>query len=584
MTRFSLRNFIAISVLLVSLTFGCRQIVLDRDQIVSNDFPIVLLDDSLSQVPASTLYLRLANSDLVPAGGIIDSSIYFDTLQRIVVESLVSLEAQKVNLRDDFYLYRVYLFRYNDLLINYFYKNFIVDSIHVDSATLDTFYRQFPAQYSYREQVRASHLVISAEGLRHGKDSLVYRVYTDEALDSIAREKVFELKRRIDAGEALETMAFEYSVHRESGNRYGDLGFFPRGTYNPEFEVEAFALPVGGISQPFKTRDGWHILKVTDRVEPGLAPLTGEVMETARRHYVNLKAGERARHLLDSLTASAHLRYNDSALEVVVGIPDTTWAVVVNEVDTVFSYRMSSIFSLFQTQLKLDSLTLHDKRNALLREAQKLLLAQAAQDFGFSRSPFVEGERKRLYHKYATDFVMKGQSDPDYLPNDSLIADYYERNITQFQFPKPLYVQHIIVEDSVLGEYIRDQAMSGVDFLELAKEFYPGAEEIREAAADLGYIGRDEMPESFFLAALATPVGDVSHPVRTEWGYHVIKVLERKSDLTMQQARGMIVDSLKVVHNNEKIRQWEKELFDRHKLTYNLKRLAKVTLPPKERR
>lgn len=584
MMRFFLKNFIVVSILWVLLTLGCRQIILDRDQIVNNDFPVVLVDDSLSQVPASTLYLRLANSDLVPTGGIIDSSIYFDTLQKIVVESLVSLEAQKVNLRDDFHLYRVYSFRYNDLLINYFYKNFIVDSIQVDSATLDTFYRHFPNQYSYQEQVRASHLVISAKGLRYGKDSLLYRAYTDETLDSIARERVYELKKRIDAGEALETLAFEYSDHRESGKRYGDLGFFPRGTYNPEFEEEAFALPVGGISQPFKTRDGWHILKVTDRIEAGLAPLTGEVMEAARRHYVNLKAGERARNLLDSLTAHARLKYNDSALEVVAGIPDTTWAVVVNDLDTVVFYRISSIFSLFQTQMKLDSMTMRDKHNALLREAQKLMLARAAHDLGFSRSPFVEAERKRLYHKYATDYVMKGQSDPDYFPGDSLIADYYERNIAQFQFPKPLYVQHIIVEDSVLGEYIRDQAMSGVDFLELAKEFYPGAEEIREAAADLGYIGRDEMPESFFLAALGTPVGDVSHPVKTEWGYHVIKVLERKTDLTLQQARGMLIDSLRVINNNDKARQWEKDLFSRHKLTYNLKKLGKVTLPPKERR
>lgn len=48
-----------------------------------------------------------------------------------------------------------------------------------------------------------------------------------------------------------------------SGQQGGSLGTFGRGVMVPEFEQVAFALPVGGMSLPFQTAFGWHIVQRT---------------------------------------------------------------------------------------------------------------------------------------------------------------------------------------------------------------------------------------------------------------------------------------------------------------------------------
>jgi len=70
---------------------------------------------------ASQLYHRLADSDLLEEGGFLDSSMYFDTLNAIVLDSLISYEASKVDLKEDPVLYRNFFLLFKEFYLKYLY-------------------------------------------------------------------------------------------------------------------------------------------------------------------------------------------------------------------------------------------------------------------------------------------------------------------------------------------------------------------------------------------------------------------------------------------------------------------------------
>lgn len=69
------------------------------------------------------------------------------------------------------------------------------------------------------------------------------------------------IKAKIDAGDDFAEMAKAYSEDGSAKNG-GDLGVFKKGSMVPEFEQAAFSLEPGQVSEPVRTRFGWHIIKV----------------------------------------------------------------------------------------------------------------------------------------------------------------------------------------------------------------------------------------------------------------------------------------------------------------------------------
>ena len=85
---------------------------------------------------------------------------------------------------------------------------------------------------------------------------------------------------------------------------------------------------------------------------------------------------------------------------------------------------------------------------------------------------------------------------------------------------------HILVDSQTDALAIKDKLNNGGDFASTAMRFSQCPSGRR--GGDLGYFKRGQMVKEFEDAAFSLPVGQVSEPVHTEFGWHIIKVTDRK--------------------------------------------------------
>ena len=123
---------------------------------------------------------------------------------------------------------------------------------------------------------------------------------------------------------------------------------------------------------------------------------------------------------------------------------------------------------------------------------------------------------------------------------DDEVRQYYDTNISQYQTPGQVRANHILlrVDDEDTEEEVVEraadlatQARGGADFAELARE-HSDDEGTVENGGDLGLFGRGRMVPEFEAAAFEMNEGDISDPVKSAFGYHVIQVTEKQEEIT----------------------------------------------------
>lgn len=89
-----------------------------------------------------------------------------------------------------------------------------------------------------------------------------------------------------------------------------------------------------------------------------------------------------------------------------------------------------------------------------------------------------------------------------------------------------VHARHILVETEEEAQAVRERLLNGEDFATVAKEVStdPGS---AQNGGDLGWFGLGRMVPEFEKVAFNEPIGEISEPVKTQFGYHIIEVLER---------------------------------------------------------
>lgn len=108
---------------------------------------------------------------------------------------------------------------------------------------------------------------------------------------------------------------------------------------------------------------------------------------------------------------------------------------------------------------------------------------------------------------------------------DEQVEGYYEANVEQLGKPEQVRARHILVETKEEADDIHGQLMDGGDFEELAKEHSTDGSAAQ--GGDLGLFGRGQMVGPFEEAAFSMEAEQISEPVESEFGFHIIKVEEK---------------------------------------------------------
>ncbi len=136
-------------------------------------------------------------------------------------------------------------------------------------------------------------------------------------------------------------------------------------------------------------------------------------------------------------------------------------------------------------------------------------------------------------------------------PND--VQRFYNDNIQQYQTPEQIRASHILLKTEgkdeaavrKQAEAILAQVKGGADFAALAKKVSED-EGSKANGGDLDYFGRGRMVPEFETAAFAMAPGQTSDLVKSQFGFHIIRVVDKKSAVTrtLDEVRAQIQDQL----------------------------------------
>jgi peptidyl-prolyl cis-trans isomerase C len=151
-------------------------------------------------------------------------------------------------------------------------------------------------------------------------------------------------------------------------------------------------------------------------------------------------------------------------------------------------------------------------------------LATAARADGLEEDPEVQRQmayyaEKVLADVYLNRSLMNAVSDEE-------AKAYYDKQISEVEVQEEVSARHILVETEEAALAVIERINGGEDFVELAKEVSTGPS--GKDGGDLGYFVKDRMVPEFSTAAFALEPGEISAPVKSDFGWHVIKVEDRR--------------------------------------------------------
>ncbi len=173
------------------------------------------------------------------------------------------------------------------------------------------------------------------------------------------------------------------------------------------------------------------------------------------------------------------------------------------------------------------------------------LMAEEAKKEGLDHTQEFKEQLAQAREALLARLYMKKHVEREAQPTEAELRAEYQKRLPQLTPSPQVHARHILVKTKEEAEAVRKRIVEGgEDFAKVAKEVSIGPS--KSKGGDLGYFGRGRMVPAFEKAAFALKPGEVSEPVKTQFGWHIIKVEDKKEAKppTFEQVRDRLARQL----------------------------------------
>lgn len=136
--------------------------------------------------------------------------------------------------------------------------------------------------------------------------------------------------------------------------------------------------------------------------------------------------------------------------------------------------------------------------------------------------------------------------------SDEELLEMYNQNMEHFSTPDSVRASHILVDSENEAKEILGEISGGLSFEDAAQKYSKCPS--KNEGGDLGYFAKGQMVPEFEDASFKLDIGDLSEPVKTQFGYHLIKVVgkKEKSSKAFEDVREQLLQDL-IMNKQEQV-------------------------------
>lgn len=354
-------------------------------------------------------------------------------------------------------------------------------------------------------------------------------------------EEATALYQLLQTGQDFSTLAKQVFTDSTLRNNGGYLGYFSWGDMDPAFEDAAYSLKLGEISKPIKTKFGYSIIKVEDRVAN---PLLTETEFVKNKKHIERTVRMRNRSVAETDFITKHFNPNKvivdkkilgKILENLTYSPsDYKESPQINTQPGVFVKYLNKNYSQKEIIERINQIpyfhrekvTTEKNLEAVIKGIvlQDILLNLAAKK-GYSKEKEVVQTNKKYNNNIFLKYKRAEVAESKIFENKE-IEKFYNNNAVYFKSEDQLNVQEIIVDRKSLADTLRDRINSGEDFGDLAFQFSKRI----WSAKNKGEMGFSDISKFGGLkdTLVNSKIGDVIGPLKIQELYGIFKLLEKK--------------------------------------------------------